>query len=108
MWAVVRAGFTSPANGRQVLFGTFGKMACFPNLIDILYLLNNIAKKGNCNEREFIMTTDLDVFRATVSRRRPERILCYASFDLQKRVIALAETENLIGHYGMVEYGGGA
>ena len=53
------------------------------------------------------MTTDLDVFRATVNHRRPERILCYASYtpDLQKRVIAHAGTDDLNKHYGMFERG---
>lgn len=53
------------------------------------------------------MTTDLDVFRATTSHCRPERILCYANFtpDLQKRVITHAGMEYLGKHYGMVELG---
>lgn len=54
------------------------------------------------------MATDLDVFRATTNHRKPERILCYASFtpDLQKRVIAHAGTEDLGKHYGMFDKGG--
>ena len=54
------------------------------------------------------MATELEIFRATVNHRRPERILCYASFtpDLQKRVIAHAGTEDLVKHYGMFCRGG--
>ena len=54
------------------------------------------------------MATDIDLFRATVSHRKPERILCYAGFtpDLLKRVVAHAGTEDLVGHYGMFETGG--
>ena len=54
------------------------------------------------------MGTDLDVFRATVAHRRPERVLCYADFtpDLQKRMIAHAGTEDLGKHYGMFDIHG--
>ena len=52
------------------------------------------------------MSTDLDVFRATVNHRRPDRILCHASFtsDLLKRVIAHAGTDDLQKHYGMFDW----
>lgn len=53
-------------------------------------------------------TTDREVFQATTSHCRPERILCHADFtpDLQKRLIAQAGTDDLLSHYGMFEYGG--
>lgn len=52
--------------------------------------------------------SDLESFVATVSHRRPGRILAYASFtdDLKRRVMVHAGTEDLISHYGMVELGG--
>jgi len=54
------------------------------------------------------MTTDLECFRASIEHRRPARVLCHAGFtdDLRRRVIAHAGTEDLIGHYGMVDLGG--
>jgi uroporphyrinogen decarboxylase len=52
--------------------------------------------------------TDLACFRATVNHESPERILCHAGFteDLRERVIEHAGTDDLIGHYGMVDLGG--
>jgi len=46
--------------------------------------------------------TDLECFRATVSHRRPERILYGAGFveDLRKRLVAHTGTEDLGAHYG--------
>jgi uroporphyrinogen decarboxylase len=51
---------------------------------------------------------DLACFRATVAHERPGRILCHAGFteDLKRRVVAHAGTEDLVGHYGMVDLGG--
>ena len=51
------------------------------------------------------MMTDLEVFRATVEHRRPERALYHAGFtpDLRKRVIAHIGTEDVSGHYGMID-----
>ena len=53
------------------------------------------------------MQSDLDRFRATLSHRRPERILFRADFtpDLHRRLVARAGTEDLDRHYGVHDRG---
>jgi len=49
------------------------------------------------------MASDLEVYRQTMSFRRPERVLFAADFtpDLRERLIQHTGTEDLLGHYGM-------
>jgi uroporphyrinogen decarboxylase len=51
---------------------------------------------------------DLNAFRATVRHERPSRILCHAGFtdDLRRRLVAHTGTEDLVGHYGMLDLAG--
>jgi uroporphyrinogen decarboxylase len=51
------------------------------------------------------MSTDLQNFYATCEHRRPGRILFYADFveDLHKRVVDHIGTDNIAGHYGMIQ-----
>jgi uroporphyrinogen decarboxylase len=51
------------------------------------------------------MSSDLENFRATVEHRRPGRILYEATFtpDLQRRVIEHIGTDDISGHYGMMQ-----
>ncbi|MCL2700848.1 MAG: uroporphyrinogen decarboxylase family protein [Phycisphaerae bacterium] len=49
------------------------------------------------------MTSDLEVYRQTMSFRRPGRVLFAADFtpDLRERLVKHTGSEDLLGHYGM-------